>query len=74
MTIRPVSGLRQGLGSYSGLVEIPLNPPLSKGDFDSPLRKRGAGGGFLCFGVAVPGMGVSMKIKSNNQLIKRRGK
>ena len=34
------------VGSYSSLVEIPLNPPLLKGDFDSPLRKRGAGGDF----------------------------
>jgi hypothetical protein len=31
---------------YSGPAKIPLNPPLPKGDFNSPLRKRGAGGDF----------------------------
>jgi hypothetical protein len=31
-------------------IQIPLNPPLSKGDFNSPLRKRGAGGDFMLRG------------------------
>ena len=31
---------------YFGSLEIPLNPPLPKGDFNSPLRKRGVGGDF----------------------------
>jgi hypothetical protein len=49
-TIRTGSNVRRGLGSYSGSVEIPLNPPLLKGDFDSPLRKRGVGGIFILRG------------------------
>ena len=28
-------------------IQIPLNPPFLKGDFNSPLRKRGGAGGIF---------------------------
>jgi hypothetical protein len=41
--------------------KVLLNPPKSpfaKGDFNSPLRKRGVGGDFHASQVPAPGMGV----------------
>jgi hypothetical protein len=38
------------LGGYSSPFEIPLNPPLSKGDFTPPLEKGGRGGIFMPWG------------------------
>ena len=37
-------------------IQIPLNPPLLKGDFNSPLRKRGVGGDFHPSKLPTPGM------------------
>ena len=45
-----------GVGMKIGF-QIPLNPPLSKGDFNSPLRKRGVGGIFMLRGCPFRGMG-----------------
>jgi hypothetical protein len=41
--------LEQG-NFYREKLQIPLNPPLLKGDFNTPLWKRGAGGIFHCRG------------------------
>jgi hypothetical protein len=42
--------MKRMFGDYSGSFKIPLNPPLSKGDLNSPLRKRGVGGDFPASG------------------------
>jgi hypothetical protein len=39
-----ISSRNFGFGEKAHLMEIPLNPPLEKGDFGSPLYERGAGG------------------------------
>jgi hypothetical protein len=37
----------KNLGGFIGKTQIPLNPPFPKGDFRTPLWKRGAGGIFI---------------------------
>ena len=43
------------LGGFTVKTQIPLNPPLLKGDFTTPLWKRGAGGIFHPRGCDIDG-------------------
>jgi hypothetical protein len=43
---------------FTGKNQIPLNPPLLKGDFNTPLWKRGAGGIFIAGGWQISAISV----------------